>query len=308
MVDAPEKEKTFFDGIDTSIRGTFNALRHPAPPGTGPLLAAIDDEVASAVRLFSMQNPSAAVPALARGLTATRTAIGHLAAVSGTGQVAARDAASVLQIKEQQFVDAINTALGIDLEAVAAVPGPVVPGQRFDVQTSLTNRGGVDIEPTELTLTASGDWHIGSPASVPSRLAFNQVARRSFSVTVPEAAALSRPYFERSSIAETKYSVRDEGQIFRPAAEHCHQELVVPDTVQVSLPGRGLVRIDPWRFEDDALLRIGSALQDDTNLLGRQAVVAGIDLGEHAGPLEHLVAIEVHDGGQAGYSLFLGAE
>ena len=39
-------------------------------------IEAIDDEVASAVRQYSMQNPSAAVPALTRGLTATRKAIG----------------------------------------------------------------------------------------------------------------------------------------------------------------------------------------------------------------------------------------
>ncbi len=70
------KENGFFDGIDTSMPGLFNAIRRPAPPAAGPLLAAIDTEARAAIQTFSMQNPSASVPALARGLAATRKAIG----------------------------------------------------------------------------------------------------------------------------------------------------------------------------------------------------------------------------------------
>ena len=38
------------------------------------------------------------------------------------------DAVFILKVKEQQFEDAINTALGVDLQAVAAVGGPVDSG------------------------------------------------------------------------------------------------------------------------------------------------------------------------------------
>jgi len=62
-------------------------------------------------------------------------------------------------VKEQQFADAINTALGVELQAIASrleslnrvdrwrgsrrrsPMGPVVPGQRIDVRVALTNRG-----------------------------------------------------------------------------------------------------------------------------------------------------------------------
>ena len=73
------EENSFFDGIDTSIPGLFSAIRRPAPPAAAALLSAIDVEVRAAVAAFSMQNPSASVPALARGLAATRTAISALA-------------------------------------------------------------------------------------------------------------------------------------------------------------------------------------------------------------------------------------
>src|SRR3954471_25078413 len=67
-VAAPEKENSFFAGIDTTIPGLFRADRRPEPSGAGDLLAAIDSQSQDAVRAFSMADPSASVPALARGL------------------------------------------------------------------------------------------------------------------------------------------------------------------------------------------------------------------------------------------------
>jgi len=221
LVAAPEKEKTFFDGIDTSIPGLFNAIRRPAPPGAGALLAAIDADVQAAIKAFSLQNPSASVPALARGLAETRKAIEQLAGEP--------DAAFILRVKEQQFADAINTALGLELQAIAQpagipdpggplagfVPpvtmGPAVPGQRIEVRVTLTNRGTTDIAPTDMTLIAGADWRIEKNDSAPARLGYNQTARQSFAVTVPQTAPLTRPYFERESIAEARYTMRGTG-------------------------------------------------------------------------------------------------
>ena len=118
------KENSFFDGIDTSIPGLFSAIRRPAPAGAAALLDGDRREVRAAVAAFSMPNPSASVPALARGLAATRAAHQRLGAEP--------DAVFVLRVKEQQFMDAINTALGDRLQAIAAVAGPVVPGQRVE--------------------------------------------------------------------------------------------------------------------------------------------------------------------------------
>ena len=192
-------EASFFDGIDTSIPGLFRAIRRPAPPGAGALLSAIDVEARAAIAAFSMPNPSAAVPSLARGLAATRRAIEALGAEP--------DAVFILRVKEQQFMDAINTALGIDFEAIASA-GPVVPGQRFDVRAALTTRGTPDIEPLEIALVAAAGWGIVPGATRPGRLAFNQTARQTFAVTAPADAALTRPYFERASIAEARYTMR----------------------------------------------------------------------------------------------------
>jgi LmbE family N-acetylglucosaminyl deacetylase len=209
------KENSFFDGIDTSITGLFSAIRRPAPPGAAALLAAIDAHVRAAIAAFSMQDPSACVPALARGLAATRMAIAALRAEP--------DASFILQVKEQQFMDAINTALAIDFEAVASA-GPVVPGQTVDVRVALTNRGTTAIEAGAITLTASPGWRLVARGTLPARLAINETARQTIAVTVPEDAPLTRPYFERAALTESRYTVRRDASPQPQAASRANVE------------------------------------------------------------------------------------
>jgi hypothetical protein len=229
-VTAPEKETSFFDGIDTRIGGVFSALRRRAPAPAPSLLGAIEREVAAAVDAYTVTDPAACVPALARGLRAARTAIEQLAAEP--------DAVFILSQKEQQFEDAINTALGIELSATAqqaglpepagefaafASPpefGPVVPGQTFEVRANLTNRGSAAISDAQVSLVSRSAWQIvRSSASSSGLLATNQTLSHRFTVTVPNAAQMSRPFFARNSISQTHYTVTDLTQLYRPAAE-----------------------------------------------------------------------------------------
>ncbi len=228
-VTAPTKESGFFDGIDTSIPGLFDALKRTAPAAAPALLGAIDAAVKDAVTGFTEANPSASVPSLARGLAATRTAIG---ALSGEP-----DAVFILRIKEQQFMDAINTALGIDLEAVAqpsgtrapsgpfaafappATMGPAVPGSRFEVRSRLTNRGRADIALAALDLRPGQGLSVEKGAMAPASLAYNQSAAHTFIVTVAGDAPVSKPYFARGSVADPRYTVVDQNQLYKPASE-----------------------------------------------------------------------------------------
>src|SRR6185369_10076099 len=159
------KESGFFEGIDTTLPHLLQTLKKPEPPGSTELLGTIAAAVTEAMRAFTLTDPSAAVPALAKGLAATRTAIGRFGADA--------DARFVLQVKEQQFMDAINAALGIDLVAVAQPPsagepagrgspfaapptmGPLVPGRSFEIQTVLSNRGKMTITPSQIDLVPS---------------------------------------------------------------------------------------------------------------------------------------------------------
>ena len=61
----PAKEQSFFDGIDTTIPGLSDAAAS-THRRRGGAAAAIDREIGGAVRAFTLANPSASAPALAR--------------------------------------------------------------------------------------------------------------------------------------------------------------------------------------------------------------------------------------------------
>lgn len=227
IVDAPEKERSFFDGIDVTIPGLYRALRKTAPSGADTLLMAIDREIKAAVQAFTLTDPSAAAPALARALAATRAASSQLGADS--------EVKVVLGVKERQIADAIHAALGISLIAMAQPAGtpeatgpfnagppamaPVVPGQTFEVRTTFVNRSPIEVKRARVALEGRGNWTI-SAVGAPTDAPHNQPIGGKFTVTVPENAALTRPYFSRKSIQDARYTVNDETQMFRPSAEN----------------------------------------------------------------------------------------
>jgi LmbE family N-acetylglucosaminyl deacetylase len=238
---AGAKEDGFLAGIDTTIPGLFRALGQAEPSGAAALLAPIDAAVQQAMRDFSGRDPSTIVPTLAKGLAAARIAVEKL-----EGQP---DAALILQRKVEQFQQAINTALGLDLTALAQpahiaeptgpfamfapppVMGPVVPGQQFEVRGTLTNRGAVPISLGPYELRTDRGWEAGeimivahgpNPPSPqrPSSLAPGQVARYEFGVRLAAWVSISsRPYFSRASIQDSRYSFSDESQFGRPVSD-----------------------------------------------------------------------------------------
>ena len=227
-VAAGAKETSIFDGIDTTVTGLFAALKHPALASAPALLGAIQREVNAAIQAFRMDDPSATVPALARGLTATRIAVRQFSADP--------DAVQILHVKEQQFADAINTALGIDFTAIAQPAGavdptgpgaafappptmdPVVPGQVFDVKLRFTNRGSIDVEVARAEVTHGSVAGVVA-ASVSTRtLKRDQSVAPTLHMTVPSTPAFSRPYFSRPSIVENRYTISDPASLHRPAS------------------------------------------------------------------------------------------
>ena len=130
---AGAKEESIFDLLPRNIEGAI-----------GPAGKAIDEAVAAAMAAFRISDPSASAPALAQGLKLTREAL-----------AAAIDPQSrhLLRIKDQQFQDAINAAIGAQLTAITDPPlmGAPVPGQTFGVDARLEVRGAV-IEKPQVTL------------------------------------------------------------------------------------------------------------------------------------------------------------
>jgi LmbE family N-acetylglucosaminyl deacetylase len=222
------KESTIFDGLPANIEA-----------GIGAAGKRIDDAVAKAMAAFTMNDPSASVPALVEGLKLTREA---LAATKDL------DARHVLTIKEQQFQDAINSAMGMELTAMAqpagmpepAGPGAAfappalmaapVPGQTFEVRARLANRGGIpvtiggsplsDVGREDPRLEAAAGWRVMRIGADPAvRLNRHESVTSRYTVTLANDVALStRPYFYRNGLQESVYTLSDPSQFGRPVS------------------------------------------------------------------------------------------
>ncbi len=231
-VTSAAKEESFFDGIDTTLPGLFKALGRTAPAGAEAALQTIDREVTNAVAAFSLTNPAATVPSLARGLKATRDALGLI----GSGEP---DATFILNIKERQFEAAITAALGVDFKAMAQAAGvpeatgpfaefappPVmaapVPGQTFEVRAFFTNRSPLEVTVRGISLATGPGWQSSPTGAAPATsLKYNNTASQRFSVSLASDTPLSsKPYFNRPGIQQSRYDVADPSQLHRPASE-----------------------------------------------------------------------------------------
>ena len=215
-VKSDETENTFFDGIDTSIVGIFKITGETAPAEIVPLLTAIATEVDNAFNKFQPQNLSAIIPYLTNGLSKTRSAIQII-----TNQP---EALFMLQIKERQFMDAINAASGINLQAMAVPIGTkekrsfyqpqptmgfAVAGQPFKVEVMMVNNSPASIEPKSIKLIAPANWKIDSKQQDVKPLQLNEKMELVYTVIVPENAAYSQPYFTRKFIQENLYQLHD---------------------------------------------------------------------------------------------------
>jgi LmbE family N-acetylglucosaminyl deacetylase len=249
----PDKEQGFFDGIDTTLPGLFKALGRPAPAGAVEALAAIDKESAAALAAFELEDPAASVPALTRGLAATRAAIDKLASEP--------DAVFVLKVKERQFQDAIEAALGIDFAALAqpaGVPEPTgpfaafappptmaapVPGQAFEIRASLTNRSGVKIAVSGITLATGAGFAVEKGQGSGAELGLSETASQRFNVKLAEDTPLSsRPYFGRGSIQDARYTLSDPGQFGKPASDPPAVAVASYSVLGVPVESRAVVR------------------------------------------------------------------
>lgn len=222
-VEAPAREATLFDGIDTSLPALFTLAAEPAPGGAAELLRTAEADIESAVAAYRVDDPAAAAKPLAAALRTVRRVLDMTPDRP--------EAHFLLQVKERQLMDAVNAALGIRLTAVGvpagtagdaspwaplATMGPVVPGQDFTVTSTLHNPSGVPV--TVESIALSPDWRAERTGASPPPevLEVNTRAERDFAARVPEDAPYGRRYFYRDDIQQSRYAVRDSAQLHLP--------------------------------------------------------------------------------------------
>ena len=223
-VAAPDKEQSYFDGIDTSLAGIATLA-----PGQHPFLTeglrGIAATVAEATRTFNPQQPQALVPLLAKGLQQTQLLIKQLEA-SSLKPEEKYNIRHELKVKEAQFNSAIVEALGVTLTAVVAPANPehgrnpfavdaqdslttAIPGESFGVTAYLNNPSAVPVQIKSIELHPTGPqpWTIQRSSPPHPTLETNQRLAVDWKLTVATGAPVTKACFHRKDVEQPYYDL-----------------------------------------------------------------------------------------------------
>ncbi len=233
-VPATEKEKSFFDGIDTSLMGIAGLARGGGAEFLKKGLAEINAHVEKAITAFSAQHPEKVAPHLAAGLKATNALLEQLKA-SNLSEDAKHDVRHELAVKRTQFNNGIAQALGISLLATVTPeqePGGrtamfmgtpatfqvAIPGQQFWVKVHVVNQSAIPVSLDRVSLAAAPgeNWTFQEPARSASTLVDNKPVDVRIGVKVPNDAGFTRPYFSRPNIEQAFYDLNIPQYLSRP--------------------------------------------------------------------------------------------
>ncbi|MBS1854113.1 MAG: PIG-L family deacetylase [Acidobacteria bacterium] len=238
-VSVPEKEKDFFDGIDTSLMGLVGLAKGGDSAFLADGLRRINAAVEDATAKFSGTAPERSAPALAQGMKDT---IALIAAVkkSSFSDDSKYDLLHELNIKRTQFNSALAQSLGLSVAASVAPdqePNPrmaqflgdpetfrvAIPGQTFGVRVHAVNQGTTPavLEKLSVVSTNGPAWTV-TPAAAAERTedaAAKPVDAR-FTVKVPDNVAFTRPYFTRPDIEQSYYDITDARYLNQPLAPY----------------------------------------------------------------------------------------
>jgi len=263
-VPAAEHENSFFDGIDVSLNGIADLY-----PGDAKFLkdglANLAGIAADALKVYAPDRPWAIAPALASGLKITRDLTDQ---VKTRGGANAGDVLYELGIKQDQFEKALAASLEVSFETTVAAPraapepgrgrgqssteaafnagragfagrggGPTftmaIPGQSFNVEAQVFNQSPekLAVESVAVVPSDGKNWNARGENSRGEVDAGKESEWR-FSVTVPENATLTRPYYSRPDEEQPFYDINDPHDRNLPVAPY-------PLSVRARLAYRG---------------------------------------------------------------------
>ncbi|MHB8413634.1 MAG: PIG-L family deacetylase [Candidatus Acidiferrales bacterium] len=238
LVSVPDKESSFFDGIDVSLMGIASLAQGGDTAFLKDGLSQINSLVEKATNDFSAQHPEVIASTLAAGLKATNVLIEKVAASNLTAD-SKYDVTYELKVKQAQFGNALAESLGLSALATLAPQkeptGPfarffrnpptfqvAIPGQEFWVNVHATSPTNVPVQLENVVLkTPQGEqWTIDPAKQSGVTLKGNQSMDVRFTVRVAPNARFTRPYFTRPNIEQPYYNIQDPKDVTLPVAPY----------------------------------------------------------------------------------------
>jgi LmbE family N-acetylglucosaminyl deacetylase len=238
LVPVPEKESSFYDGIDGSLVGIASLAQGGDSSFLKADLSLVNSLVDKAMNDFMAQHPEAISSTLAAGLKKTNELIEKVAGSDLTAN-SKYDVTHELRVKQVQFENALAESLGISVLATVAPEkeptGPfarffknppsfqvAIPGQEFWVKIHTTNPTNLPVELQSAVLESPSNeqWSIDPATQTGSTLSGNQSADLRFTVRAASDASFTRPYFTRPNIEQAYYDIQTPKDLNLPLAPY----------------------------------------------------------------------------------------
>jgi LmbE family N-acetylglucosaminyl deacetylase len=226
-ITAADQEKSFFDGIDISLPGIATLTGGEEHAFLTQGLESINGLVEEAIRTYSVSDPSAIAPLLARGLKATSILVAQVEGSSLSAD-SKYNVLHELKVKQKQFNQALALALGLSMAASITQEHPpsgpfarfmgdqptfqmAIPDQRFPVLVHVADDSSVPVKIDKISveLDGAGSSDIEPEGSTAGQLDGESVFNARFAVHIPANAGFTRPYFDRPSLEQPYYDVRE---------------------------------------------------------------------------------------------------
>jgi LmbE family N-acetylglucosaminyl deacetylase len=237
-IPAEAHEKSFFDGVDTSLEGIADPAEGQNARFLRDGLSHINSLVEQAMNQFSAQDPAKIAPLLAEGLKATDSLLFRVAS-SNLSAEAEYDVSHELKVKQAQFNTALAEALGLAMQATVAPEHPptgifarffgtppsfqlAIPGQRFWVSVHVANQSPVRLTINRIWLESprGENWTLTPQGGTAGTLANDETRDTRFEVDVPDDASYTRPYFTRPNVEQAYWNIVNQRDLNLPLAPY----------------------------------------------------------------------------------------
>jgi len=239
-VQAPDVEKSLFEGIDATITGVAGFAGDEGGRML-PALTRIKEHAAKALAEFRIEKPEAIAPHLAAGLREVR---GLRAALTNLDPVSRATVDGMLARKEQEFNDALAKSHGVIVDALSNTE-IVTPGESVDVTTNVfidrpaSGENGSNAASPKIRLVAPAGWRVeqsqaeeerptGAQAFIRGREKADISSR--FRATVPDNEQPTQPYWLAKPRVKDQFDWDDSmprNLPFGPAIAHARVELTL---------------------------------------------------------------------------------
>lgn len=269
-VQKTEKEKSVFDGIDTSLAGmqkTYFKDEKSIDESTKEHLKIIQQSVERAIKEYEPNNPQKIISYLIDGEIEARKLFFNSISFSGTDDERKKweeknanesNIKSLSFLIRRDFVDAIKLASGIQIDALTDKE-TVVPGESFltSVRVFFPNTENMKVKEISIitpdTFTKKGDWTV-SKVEEPKDANQNPFRREAakdaafFDVKVPSNEHSTQPYFLENPRDGYLYKL---GNVLNPILPFQSQTVSVSAIIEIN--GKDIYFNQPveYRFADD---------------------------------------------------------